>query len=67
MHCCTASHLALQLQIHGEEIDMLVDTEGVEIVTDAVEPAVWDLETRTLTVDLPLVFKRSDGQSFDLA
>ena len=58
---------AVQLQIQGEEIDVLVDTEGVEIVQDAVEPAVWDLETRTLTVDLPIVFKRSDGQSFDLA
>ena len=29
--------------------------------------ARWDLGTRTLTVDLPLVYKRSDGQSFDLA
>jgi hypothetical protein len=40
---------------------------GIEIVHEAIKPPTWDLASRTLTVDLPLVFKRSDGQSFDLA
>jgi hypothetical protein len=60
------------LAFTGEDIDAYVGTAGIEIVVGEEDEedsviAEWELSTRTLTVDLPLVFKRSDGQSFDLA